>query len=149
MAENNCDTLGQYFYHLYKQDRNKNENKIRKHYTAREEHYEKEFYKICKVQNLSEEITKELHNAIFYQRPLKSQKGLIGKCSLEKNKPRCASSHPLYEEYRMYCFLNNIKIKTPDDEKLRPLTKEEKNIIIPKFFRVSKNILTLMTWQKL
>ncbi len=138
MKENDCVTLGQYFYHLYKQDRNNKDNKIRKHYTAREDHYQKEFYKICKVQNLSEEITKELHTAIFYQRPLKSQKGLIGKCSLEKNKPRCACSHPLYEEYRMYCFLNNIKIKTPDDEKLRTLTKEEKEKIIPKFFRVSK-----------
>jgi len=67
-----------------------------------------------------------LRKAIFYQRPLKSQKGLIGKCPFETNKSRCAVSHPLFEEFRMLCFLNNIKIKTPTDEKLRVLNNEER-----------------------
>ena len=43
-------------------------------------------------------MAKELYRAIFFQRPLKSQKGLIGKCSLDKTKSRCAISHPDFEE---------------------------------------------------
>jgi len=127
-------TLGQYFYDLYTHG-----EKIRNHYTHREEHYLEEFNKICEFQQLDSNFTKEIQNAIFYQRPLKSQKGLIGKCPFETNKPRCASSHPLFEEYRMLCFLNNIKIKTPDDEKLRFLNEEERDKVKPLFFRKSKD----------
>jgi CRISPR-associated endonuclease Csn1 len=136
---------------LYKSDRNKSENKIRTNYTAREEHYLNEFEIICKTQELegineNEKspkikyygLVKKLYDAIFFQRPLESQKGLVGNCSFEKNKPRCPVSHPLFEEYRMLCFINNIKIKTPDDEKLTALTKEEKEKITPKFYRKSK-----------
>ena len=70
--ENNCRTLGEYFYHCY------NKQKIRCNYTARITHYETEFYAICNKQKLSKEIISKLYRAIFYQRPLKSQKGLIG-----------------------------------------------------------------------
>jgi CRISPR-associated endonuclease Csn1 len=75
-------TLGQYFSSLY------NKSKIRNHYTAREEHYLNEFEIICKTQEiegikenqqLPEKryvgLAKELYKAIFFQRPLKSQKG--------------------------------------------------------------------------
>jgi CRISPR-associated endonuclease Csn1 len=75
-----------------------------------------------------------MKKAIFYQRPLKSQKGLIGKCVFEPNKPRSTVSRPEFEEYRMLCFVNNIKIKTPEDEKLRPLNPDERLKIIPRFF---------------
>jgi CRISPR-associated endonuclease Csn1 len=126
-------TLGQYFYNKYL-----NGEKIRNQYTHREEHYLQEFDKICEVQQLPNDLIKALKKAIFYQRPLKSQKGLVGKCPFETNKPRCAISNPAFEEYRMLCFINNIKIKTPNDEKLRSLNDEEKLKILPQFFRKSK-----------
>lgn len=126
-------TLGQYFYEKYLRG-----EKIRNQYTHREEHYLQEFDKICEVQQLPDDLIKALKKAIFYQRPLKSQKGMVGKCPFETNKPRCAASHPAFEEYRMLCFINNIKIKTPNDEKLRSLNEEEKQKIIPQFFRKSK-----------
>ena len=128
----NSETLGQYFYLLYKK-----KEKIRKHYTAREEHYIKEFDKICKVQGLSNEIIQELENAIFYFRPLKSQKGLVGKCTFEKDKPRCPVSHPSFEEYRALQFINSIKASDINGE-LIFLTEEERNKIWPKFIRKSK-----------
>nr|WP_157470842.1 type II CRISPR RNA-guided endonuclease Cas9 [Draconibacterium orientale] len=115
-------TLGQYFY----EDCYLKGEKIRDQYTHREDDYLDEFKRICAFQHIPEEIQQKLHRAIFYQRPLKSQKGLIGKCVFEPNKPRCAVSRPEFEEYRMLCFINNIKIKTPDDEKLRPLNTEER-----------------------
>lgn len=139
-------TLGQYFKSLY------NKGKIRNHYTAREEHYLNEFEIICEKQGVAginkdeklpekrySGLARELYRAIFFQRPLKSQKGLIGKCSLEKSKTRCAISHPDFEEYRMWSYINTIKIKSPDDEKLRFLTSDEKQRLLPKFLRKKDN----------
>ncbi|HTA83203.1 MAG TPA: HNH endonuclease domain-containing protein [Bacteroidia bacterium] len=126
------ETLGQYFYHCYQ-----NHQKIRTHYTDREEHYLNEFRRICEVQKLPEEICKALENAIFYQRPLKSQKGLVGKCSFEKTKPRCPVSHPLFEEYRALQFINSIKASNEKGE-LVFLTADERKSIWPKFIRKSK-----------
>lgn len=142
MLDGNFKTLGQYFYSLY------NKGKIRNQYTSREEHYLKEFEIICEVQGIEgidnteklpekkfTGLAKDLYKAIFFQRPLKSQKDLIGKCSFEKSKSRCAISHPDFEEYRMWAYLNTIKIGTQSEKTLRFLTQEEKLKLIPKFYR--------------
>lgn len=136
MHDDGYEYLGDYFYSLY----NKGE-KIRNHYTARNEHYLAEFKAICEKQkldkNLGPEIVRQIEKAIFDQRPLKSQKGQVGKCVFEKNKTKCPSSHPMYEEFRMLSFINNIKIQTPKDSALRPLSAEERELIMPLFFRKS------------
>jgi CRISPR-associated endonuclease Csn1 len=142
MLDGDYKTLGQYFYSLY------NKEKIRNQYTSREEHYLEEFIAICKKQGINgideneklqekkfSGLAKDLYRAIFFQRPLKSQKGLIGKCSFEKSKSRCAISHPDFEEYRMWTYLNTIKIGTQSEKKLRFLTQEEKLKLLPKFYR--------------
>lgn len=54
---------------------------------------------------------------------------------MEKGHSRCAVSHPLYEEYRLLCYLNNIRIKTPSDDRLRPLNAEEREKITPLFYQ--------------
>ena len=137
MHDDGYEYLGDYFYSLY----NKGE-KIRNYYTARNEHYLAEFKAICEKQkldkNLGPEIVRQIEKAIFDQRPLKSQKGQVGKCVFEKNKTKCPSSHPMYEEFRMLSFINNIKIQTPNDSALRPLSAEERELIMPLFFRKSK-----------
>lgn len=135
MNEAGCEYLGEYFYQLYRQG-----VKIRDHYTARKEHYLKEFHAICAKQELDEELIKNLERAIFYQRPLKSQKGQVGTCTFEKGKSRCPSSHPMYEDFRMYQFLNNIKVQvcTQYENTERRLTDEEKEKVIPLFKRKSK-----------
>ncbi|MCD8288955.1 MAG: CRISPR-associated protein Csn1 [Prevotella sp.] len=133
MQECGAEYLGQYFYMLYGQGK-----KIRTHYTSRLEHYEKELLKICEMQGFSEDLTNKLRTTIITQRPLKSQKHSVGKCVFEPKKPRCPMSHPLYEQYRMYAFINNIKIKGPFDSDFRILTDDEKKGIIPLFLRKSK-----------
>ena len=146
MLDGNFKTLGQYFFSLY------NKSKIRNQYTSREEHYLQEFNIICDKQGIGEimadellpekkyyGLAKDLYKAIFFQRPLKSQKGLIGKCSFEKSKTRCAISHPDFEEYRMWTYLNTIKIGTQSDKTLRFLSQEEKQNLIPKFLRKKDN----------
>ena len=142
MSDGNFKTLGQYLYSLY------NKSKIRNQYTSREEHYLEEFTIICNAQGIGEimayellpekkynGLAKDLYKAIFFQRPLKSQKGLVGKCSFEKSRTRCAISHPDFEEYRMWTYLNTIKIGTQSEKTLRFLSLEEKKSLIPKFLR--------------
>jgi CRISPR-associated endonuclease Csn1 len=72
-----------------------------------------------------------LDDIIFYQRPLKSKKSLISNCKFEtriyKDKDGSlikvpikgiAKSHPLYQEFRLWQFIQNLKIyrkENPDD----------------------------------
>lgn len=64
-----------------------------------------------------------IDDIIFYQRPLKSKKSLIANCPLEsyhfkdkennlQSRPiKCIpKSHPLYEEFRLWQFLHNLRI---------------------------------------
>ncbi len=135
MEGKGCRTLGQLFWlEYYKQGK-----RIRKQYTSRKEHYEKELNVICGKQGLSSELQKKLWDAIFYQRPLKSQKGLVAKCPFEQQKKRAPISHPLFEEFRMWQTLNNIRIQPWGDDKLRPLTAEEKEAVISRFFRAKES----------
>lgn len=135
MKEAGCEFLGDYFYLLYCTEGNR--VRIRSRYTDREKHYLQEFKEICRVQELDKDLAKALEKTIFFQRPLKSQRQGVGKCTMEKGHSRCAVSHPLYEEYRMLCYLNNIRIKTPSDDRLRPLNAEEREKITPLFYQKS------------
>ena len=78
---------------------------------------------------------------MFWQQPLRSQKGTIGKCTLETNKYRCPVSYPAFEEFRAWSFLNNIQFKIRDEKesewKQIPFDFR-KEIYEDKFFRVSK-----------
>lgn len=133
IQEQNCSTLGEYFYTLYQKGK-----KIRGEYTHRIDHYLTEFNFICNKQNITSEIKEAIEKAIFFQRPLKSQKGLVAKCPLENRKACVPISHPDFEEFRMLSYLNNVKIKLPADEKLRLLNEEEREQIQSLFFRKSK-----------
>jgi CRISPR-associated endonuclease Csn1 len=133
IEEAKCNTLGEYFYKLYKEGQ-----RVRNTYTHREEHYLHEFNVICDQQNLETSLKKDIEKAIFFQRPLKSQKGLVAKCPLENDKACVPISHPDFELFRMYGFLNSIKIKHLEEDKLRFLNSEEKKIIAPLFYRKSK-----------
>lgn len=134
IIEEKCSTLGEYFYILYQKG-----EKIRGEYTHRIDHYLTEFNFICKKQNIPNVIREAIEKAIFFQRPLKSQKGLVAKCPLENRKACVPISHPDFEEFRMLSYLNNVKIKLPTDEKLRLLSEEEKEQIQSLFFRKKPN----------
>jgi len=139
MQEAGCEYLGDYFYKLYQEK--SNTIRIRKNYTSRKDHYIKEFNAICDCQNLPDDMRKALYDALYFQRPLKSQRYSVGKCTFEKNKPRCAVSHPLYEEFRKLSFINNIRVRVDFFGKgeERPLNEEEIKKIDKLFYRKSKN----------
>jgi len=75
--------------------------------------------------------------SIFFKRPLRSQKGLIGKCTLELNKYRAPISHPAFEIFRAWSFINNIKYKENNKQQQLPLAIREE-IYQKLFFRKSK-----------
>ncbi len=100
--------------------------RTRNEYPYREE-YQNELELICKAQGY--DISKEgkygyhdtfvlsLWKAIIWQRPLRTQKGTIGKCTLEPSKLRCPLSHPVYEISRAWQFINTIKFYDETGEK--------------------------------
>jgi CRISPR-associated endonuclease Csn1 len=113
--------------------------RVRNRYTLRSD-YQQEVMKIIDIQQVDDKIfVEDIQKAIFFQRPLRSQKGLIGKCTLEPQKSRCPSSHPNFEEYRAWSFINNIKFRENEnaDFKTIPLELKEK-IFHEKFFFKSK-----------
>ena len=86
------------------------------------------------------ETNKNRYNgSIFFQRPLRSQKGLIGKCSLEPQKYRCPISHPEFEEFRALSLINNIQYRSDNEAEWQILAEELKKEIYEKLFlRISK-----------
>lgn len=137
ISEAGCCYLGEYFYKIYKEEGNT--AKIRSTYTDRENHYLMEFEAICQKQNLSDELRLELRRALYFQRPLKSQRQSVGKCTFEKGKARVSTSHYAFEEFRMLSFINNIRICTPYDiDGPRPLNADEIKKIESCFYRKSK-----------
>lgn len=78
---------------------------------------------------------------MFWQRPLRSQKGTIGKCTFEPNKFRSSTSHPEYEEFQAWSFLNNIQYRLRDDKEAKPKQiplEYRQELFNDKFFRVTK-----------
>lgn len=113
-------TLGQLFKEEYF-----GRKRIRGQYTAREQYLD-EFRRICETQALDKQFVADLEKAIFLQRPLKSQKGTVGPCLLEKGKARVPVSHPDFERFRALQLINNIRVVAPGEAEFRPLTSDER-----------------------
>ena len=142
LEKNGFKTLGEYYFDLL----NRNEKVRKTKFSADDQEvnssrisYVEEFNFLMKSQNIEKELAEKFFDAIFFQRPLKSQKGSVGKCTLEKTKLRCAISHPLFEEFRMFQYLNSIKVKERNSDKFVFLSEylDYYKIAEDKFYRVS------------
>ncbi len=108
-----ADTLGQYFAALDPSD--SAALRIRGRWTARSM-YEHEFARIWEQQSkhhpslMTAEARTEIHRAIFFQRPLKSQAHLIGRCSLVPAKRRAPIADRLAQRFRMLQKVNDLEI---------------------------------------
>lgn len=113
--------------------------------------YVEEFEKIWDCQalfhkELTTELKKEIRDKIiFYQRPLKSKKGMLDVCEFEnrlveievdgKKKVKkvglrvCPKSSPLFQEFKIWQILNNIEVKDTVTFASRRLEQEEKEIL--------------------
>ncbi|MCI1720207.1 MAG: type II CRISPR RNA-guided endonuclease Cas9 [Bacteroidales bacterium] len=95
---------------------------------------------------LTPDLKKEIRDIIiFYQRNLKSQKGLVGYCELESKQVEkiidgkkkiitigskvCPKSSPFYQEYRIWQKLNDFIVINEKEEEQRVLTQDEKHLI--------------------
>jgi CRISPR-associated endonuclease Csn1 len=115
MAAARARTLGEYFAGI-----NPEEERIRKRWTARDM-FTAEFDRICSAQAahhacLSDEFRKSLRRAMFYQRPLKSVKSLIGVCEFEPKRRRAPKALLAFQRFRLLQQVNNTQLITPDGE---------------------------------
>ena len=117
-------TLGEFFSTL-----DPEETRIRKRWTSRAM-YTAEFEAIWAAQQthhecLTEDLKDQLSAAIFEQRPLKSQKRLIGRCSLEPERRHAPLACLDAQRIRYLQKLNDLEVIQPDGE-VRNLTVEER-----------------------
>lgn len=92
-------------------------NRIRNSGVLQRHYYEDELRTLCDQQQLSLKVTEKLHKAIYDVRGVRSQKGLVGTCTLEKGKPRIPISYPLFEEFRAVSFINNLQWRETGSKK--------------------------------
>ncbi|MFA6403764.1 MAG: type II CRISPR RNA-guided endonuclease Cas9 [Salinivirgaceae bacterium] len=139
IIDNNCKTVGEAFALL----ENKGERIRASVYEAVRSQYLHEIIEIFKFQNgldLNNDFYKKAHKAIFFVNPLKSQKGLVGKCTLEPSKSRCPVSHPDFEEFRAWSFINTIQYrKTSQDDWSNLTLEEKKELFTEKFMRMASS----------
>lgn len=82
---------------------------------------------------------KYLETVIFRNRPLKSQKRNIGRCLLEPTKFRMPISHPVFEYFRIWQTVNNVRYGLASEGTTsRTLTSVQQNQLA-KSFIVSSN----------
>ncbi|MGA2725252.1 MAG: type II CRISPR RNA-guided endonuclease Cas9 [Bryobacteraceae bacterium] len=130
MAETGARTLGEYFARFLPPA----ERRIRCRWTHRRM-YQQEFETIWAAQRefYPELLTRERHDqlfeAVFFQRPLKSQEELIGDCELEPGEKRAPLWHPLAQRFRMLQVVNDLRLSEPSGVE-RALTPEERRQLL-------------------
>ena len=141
MKERGLKTVGAAFYELEKTGiRVRNSE-----YQAVRSQYKEEIKQIFAFQNGLDSDSvfykrlvseKKGEGTIFYKRSLRSQKGLVGNCTLESDKPRCPISHPEFEKFRALCLINNIRFGEGLKE---TLTAEQKKRLYDERFLLTRS----------
>lgn len=126
-----CATLAEYFVRL--NPTGDLEQRLRGRWTAREMFLE-EFNRLCDSQSqyhslLTTEVRRKLYRLIFFQRPLKGVSGLVGTCSILKDKKRAPLAHRVCQRFRILQQVNSLLIELPDHTS-RELTAEERTRLI-------------------
>lgn len=130
-------TLGSYLFEIYPKENQPFQDgleRIRNRYTTRKM-YVDEFELIWNKQaqfhsNLNEDLKTLLggrkldgykeDGILFHQRPLRSQKHLVGNCSFEPSKTKCPISAIPFEQFRVWQWVNTVEYngkKISQDEK--------------------------------
>lgn len=119
-------TLGDYLSSIYPAPNNSykaTKTRIRNRICTLEMYFD-EIHLLWKMQSqfyhsLTEELRNQLigdpqdvdpQGALFYQRPLKSQKHRVGNCLYEPKKTRCCVSSLIYQEVEAWKWANSIKL---------------------------------------
>ncbi|UOE39288.1 type II CRISPR RNA-guided endonuclease Cas9 [Chryseobacterium oryzae] len=143
----NNQTVGEY---LYKQLKGNPHTKLKNQVFYRQDYLD-EFEKIWETQSqyhkeLNNELKNEIRDVIiFYQRKLKSQKGLISICEFEnreieikengKTKKKTVGlkvapkSSPLFQEFKIWQVLNNLQFQNLETKEIFPIDLDFKQSI--------------------
>lgn len=125
MEDSEARTLGEYFAGL-----DPEQQRIRNRWTARKMYID-EFNAIWEAQHshhpdiLTDDLRKTLYQAIFFQRPLKLQRHLIGRCELEHGARRAAKADRLSQQFRIIQKVNDLIVHPPNGSS-RSLTVDER-----------------------
>lgn len=117
--------------------------KKRTHYTHRSM-VEDEFDQIWSTQAehypdiLTPELCEAIRHAAFYQRPISSQRGLIGKCTFEPGKKRCDMARQDAQRMRYWQDINNLKLQNVKSLDWIELTAEQKARLAAALERLKK-----------
>ncbi len=127
IARTGSRTIGEYFAGL-----DPEEQRIRGRYTARQMYLD-EFEKLWAAQaphhQLDDAAKQAIHQAIFFQRPLKSQSGLIGMCELEPSQRRAPLASLEAQRFRYLQKVNDLLIITPEGFILAPSEEQRAQLI--------------------
>jgi CRISPR-associated endonuclease Csn1 len=130
MKKAGARTYGEYFAGVDPRER-----RIRTRCTSRQK-YEDEFKLIWETQTqhypaiLHATLRKTIHKTIFDQRPLKSQKSLIGECELERGRKRAPWALLDAQRFRYLQKVNDLMIADRSTGEVRPLTDDERTALI-------------------
>jgi CRISPR-associated endonuclease Csn1 len=122
-------TLGEYLAHLPT-----SEQRLRGRWTHRDM-YKNEFSALWDAQAryhpglLNEERRKQLFQIMFFQRPLRFDRAVIGRCELEPGEPRAARYLLISQRFRLLQAVNNLKLYPPLQGE-RELTAEERRKLV-------------------
>ncbi|MFH0882192.1 MAG: type II CRISPR RNA-guided endonuclease Cas9, partial [bacterium] len=108
--------------------------KQRGRYTAREM-FSDEFRAFISAQRrfhstlLTPDLEADLFRIIFFQRPLKVQKHLIGHCTFEHRRPRASIATLAFQRFRIRQDLNHLEVRNPETCEWRKLSLEERAML--------------------
>jgi CRISPR-associated endonuclease Csn1 len=143
-------TLGTYLFEIYPKENQPFQDgleRIRNRYTTRKM-YVDEFELIWNKQSqFHTELTNELKTLfggrkldgykedgiLFHQRPLRSQKHLVGNCSFEPRKTKCPISAIPFEQFRVWQWVNTVEYNG------KKISQEEKEKIVEFLFANEKS----------
>lgn len=128
IADGHFETLGEYLNAA-----DPHETRRRNRYTTRAMYLD-EFNQLWRKQSeyyldlLTDETKSDIFDAIFYQRPLKSQKGNVATCTFEPKKKVAPKSSMVFQEFRILEQLSRLRILHPERENPQ-LTPDEHRLI--------------------
>ena len=81
-----------------------------------------------RTRTVNDELKKKIHQAIFWQRPLKSQRGLVGMCERKPSQHRAPLASLVAQRFRMLQKVNDLTIE--NDSGSRELLDGERAKVI-------------------
>ncbi len=139
LKEDNCQTLGQYLANIHDDPH----ARVRNRHTRRDM-FENEFETCWEKQRefhpaiLTDELKKRIHKVIFFQRDMYWPPSVVGRCELEPRQPRCPRADRLAQKFRLLQEVNNLRYFDPDAREERPLSSEQRALLLKKLSRVAK-----------